>query len=124
MSTPQDRRQHPRSTVAREIQGEFHILMNAKSYPVHKVRDVSISGIGLSFPQPVERDTDIRLVFKADGLRLDLKGRIAWCAENKEPPIDIPALGAYQVGIELCRSNRDNNCLLFMALRKYLDDFE
>lgn len=119
MTTQNERRHPPRNTIAKDIEGEFYIAVEDESYPVHKVKDVSISGIGVVLPRRVYKDTDVRLIFKADDLRLELEGRIVWCAEESAPSSD-----SCQAGIEFSPANRDNNCLLFMALRKYLDDFE
>lgn len=125
MTIQNERRHPPRNTVAKDIEGEFHITVEGKSYPIHKVKDVSISGIGVVLPRRVHKDTNVRLIFKADDLGLELEGRIVWCADNSAPSSpDTPPLDVCQVGIEFSAANGDDNCLLFMALRKYLDDFE
>ncbi len=124
MTTEHERRQNERKTIAREINGEFQITIDGKSYPIVNVTDVSISGIGLCFPQEVATDTSIRLNYSAPDFKLAINGRVAWCTENKDPAPESTNAGAYQIGIEFDPTNMDHNCLLFMALRKYLDDFE
>ncbi len=123
MST-HERRQHERKRVAGEILGEFQITIDGKTYPILDVKDVSISGVGIAFAHKVEANTNIRLNFNAADLKLAINGRVAWCIENRDPLHDVPATDAFKMGIEFDAKTADHNCLLFMAVRKYLDDFE
>ncbi len=124
VTTGQERREHERKTITSAIKGEFQITIEGKSYPVLNVKDVSISGIGLTFMQEIATNTEIRLCFNAADLKLAISGRVAWCTENKSSASDSDASDTFQLGIEFDASNKDHNCLLFMALRKYLDDFD
>lgn len=124
MSSEFERRRHARKSVYTDIQGEFQANIDGKNYPVLNIKDVSISGIGLSLPLNAEPDTEIRLTFSAEDLKLAIKGRVAWTTESENPTPDIAVECAYMVGVEFDPANGDHNCLLFMALRKYLDDFE
>lgn len=119
-----ERRQHERRAIASDIDGEFQITIEGKTYPVLNIKDLSISGIGLTFVKKVAANTSIRLSFNAEDLKLAINGRVAWCTENREPPPDSPVTEAFNIGIEFDSKTADHNCLLFMALRKYLDNFE
>ena len=124
MSSELERRRHERKNVKNDIHGEFQASIDGKSYPVLQIKDVSISGIGLTLPMDAEPDSEIRLTFSADDLKLAINGRIAWIADSDNPAPELAVEKAYKVGVEFDPANGDHNCLLFMALRKYLDDFE
>lgn len=119
-----ERRQHERKRIISEIAGEFQIIIEDKIYPVLNVKDISISGISITFIHRLATHTNIRLNFNAADLKLAINGRVAWCSESKNPTPDSIITDAFQVGIEFNSKNSDHNCLLFMALRKYLDEFQ
>lgn len=93
-----EHRQHPRQPAPRGValtlrpehdgaadQEALHLLC----------RDLSRTGLGVSFPQPIPPDTDVELwvhVPERSGAPLHLFGTVAWCAAP---------LGQWRAGIAL-----------------------
>ena len=100
------------------LQGQtnsFFVEFAGQTVPITNIRDVSISGVGLELEQIIAEGETIELGFDSDDLNLKVKGTVAWCdAQNK--PVAI--------GIEFTSETPQDNMLFFMAMRKFLDDFD
>ncbi len=114
---PMEKRKNARSGLAMENQAnQFTLLRNEESFDISRVRDVSISGIGLESPHPFREGEQVALAYEDGDFRLNINGRIMWCkAENDQ---------RYAMGIEFDHGNRQDNALFFLAIRKYLDEFD
>jgi len=113
---PEDQRQEARVSV--ELQGQindFSIESAGQSIPITRIRDVSISGVGLALEQTIAEGETITLACQFDDLKLRIQGQVAWCDGSSSPVC---------IGVEFSRETPRDNMLLFLAIRKYLDDFD
>ncbi len=95
----------------------FFLEKGDASHPISKVRDVSISGVGIITDAPAEASEKVALTYDSDDFRLTINGVAAWCSANDDGT-------GYAMGIEFDASDPADNSLFFMAVRKYLDDFD
>lgn len=123
MST-QSRRGTPRSRVRRnDSAGRFLLKTPARSFIFHTVENVSISGTGLTLPEPVAVGTPVTLCYYHGGAtELQTQGTVAWCdtVSTGSAPLSPPG---YRAGIAFRPDQIKNNILFFMALRQYADPF-
>ena len=114
--TTEEKRRNARSGL---VQGDHHNLFFLEkgdtSHAITQVRDVSISGVGVVSDIPVEPRERIALTYDSDDFRLTVKGVAAWCQPDGD---------TYTMGIEFDSSDPADNSLFFLAVRKYLDDFD
>jgi len=109
-------RQETRVNV--DIQGQtnsFYLEFAGQTVPISNIRDVSISGVGLEVEQIIAQGETIELGFNSDDLELKVKGHVAWCDASNSP---------VALGIEFTSDTPQDNMLFFMAMRKFLDEFD
>jgi hypothetical protein len=100
------------------LQGQtnsFFVEFAGQTVPITNIRDVSISGVGLELEQIIAQGETIELGFNSDDLNLKVKGTVAWCDAHHKP---------VAIGIEFTSESPQDNMLFFMAMRKFLDDFD
>ena len=113
----QDQRQDARLGVNIEGQhNDFFLQCGDQIFQITNIRDVSVSGVGLETMEACEKGDTVVLKYESDDLNLTIRGTVMWCK-----PTDM---GAHALGIEFDVQNREDNSLFFMAMRKYLDDFD
>ena len=97
--TIDEQRKHPRHVVAHQAIGTFRLLTPDGAYPIAVVRDISNSGIRVFLDARLAERTDVSIEYTESTLKLEMQGRVAWCAEQEgTEPIHQ---GRYVVGIEL-----------------------
>ncbi len=102
------------------IPGMFLIKTGSETRSFTQVRDVSVSGVGISLDQPIDSGSEITLSYREEDVDVTVTGKVAWCSKPKaEREEDL-----YCIGIELPASEGNENALFFMALREYIDKFE
>ena len=112
-----DQRQDIRVGVSINNQyNDFFLHCGDQTFEISKIRDVSISGVGVETVQACEKGDTVVLKFDSDDLKLNIRGSVMWCK-----PLERDG---YALGIEFDVQNREDNTLFFMAMRKYLDDFD
>lgn len=110
-----DRRNHERRSIQyTEVPGSFFLDVNGTTHTFTMVHDVSISGLGITFPLKMPVGTALVLRYVASDLEIHLNGTIVWCEEG-EPN--------QRYGIKFDSSDMNANVLFFMTLREYIDDF-
>ncbi len=125
MHTEFDRRQLRRSKVdLKQTTGDFRLEINGKNVPILDSNHISISGMDIKASEAARPSSAIRLHFRTQDIHLAIKGHVAWCAESIEESASAPAKGLYAMGIEFDPTSIDDNSLLFLALRQYVDHFE
>ncbi len=113
-----ERRKHERANLKRDdIPGSFFIDADGESFQFTNVNDVSISGMGIDTPFPLEKGAAIGLRYIADDFQLRLNGTVAWCETGAEE-------GSHRIGVQFDPANMNDNVMFFMTLREYVDDFE
>ena len=111
-----DQRQEARVNVTQQGQiNNVSIESAGQSIPVTRIRDVSISGVGLALEQTIAKGETITLACQFEDLKLRIQGQVAWCDASSSP---------VSIGVEFSRETPRDNMLFFLALRKYLDDFD
>jgi len=115
MTTEEKRRNARSGLVQGEHHNRFFLEKGDDSHAITRVRDVSISGVGIVTNTPVEPRERIALTYDSDDFRLTVKGIAAWCRPHGD---------AYTMGIEFDSSDPADTSLFFLAVRKYLDEFD
>ncbi|MBI5450657.1 MAG: PilZ domain-containing protein [Gammaproteobacteria bacterium] len=116
--TKADQRQSARHGV--QIDGREHLFtMSAgqQDFPITAIRDVSVSGAGLEMDQPLKQGTAVVLHYTEGDFKLDIDGTVMWCTSTA-------ARSKFALGIEFSRSNGSSNSFFFLAMRKFLDEFD
>jgi len=94
---------------------QFYIEHSGQIHPIENVRDVSISGMGLEISEGFNEGERVMLNYSSDGFSMQIDGTVMWC--------DSQHSGS-AMGIEFDSANQSDNTLFFMAMRKYLDEFD
>lgn len=94
----------------------FSLIRDQERFRISKVRDVSISGIGLETRHSFQTGEHVALAYEEGDFQLHINGRIMWCKLGDG--------GQFAMGIEFDPGNRQDNALFFLAIRKYLDEFD
>jgi len=109
-------RQEARAQV--DIEGhnnKFFIEIAGQTVPIANIRDVSVSGVGLQLDQIIAQGETIQLGYNSDDLDLKVNGNVIWCDAQQKP---------VSVGVEFTQETPQENMLFFLAMRKYLDEFD
>jgi len=126
MYSESDRRQYKRATVnLAQHQGKFELEVDGSTLPILGSNNISISGMDIKTSEAIKPSANIRLHFKTSDLHLAVNGHVAWCASPEyQRQIQASNTDAYAMGIEFDPETLDDNSLLFLALRQYVDNFE
>lgn len=96
MSSQEEHRHFPRSRPPRDVSLTLQRQTPAADHtPLHLLcRDVSLTGLGVTFPYSIRPNTDVELwvYLPGDATELHLFGTVAWCAAPQ---------GEWQAGIAL-----------------------
>src|ERR1700736_388499 len=95
-----EQRKHPRHVLGRQAPGNIRLLTPAAAYPIAVIRDLSGSGIRVFLDSLLTERLDVVIEYTEATLKLEMQGRVAWCAEQGEVEATKSA-GRYVVGIEL-----------------------
>jgi len=113
-----EKRKNARSGLSMENQeGQFNIEKDQESFSIKRIRDVSISGVGLEMSRALPVGEQLSLSYNSGDFQLSILGTVIWCNPETQS-------GPYILGIEFNPESRENNALFFLAIRKYLDEFD
>jgi len=112
----EDRRKHKRKAF--DIQNSdvhFKLKINDEVQEIYQVHDVSITGMRISLAE-VKLDVaqELTLLVSEEDLALSVVAVVKWVGPGSESDI-------YEHGVEFDNSDMDLNILLFMYLRKNLN---
>ncbi len=111
-----DKRQHERANLAYEqIPGKFHIGIGSERIEFNQVNDVSISGMGILLDSYLATKSNITIGYEAEDFNVQIQAEVVWQEKLSD---DV-----YRMGIHFSNHNVDDNVMLFMTLRNYIDDF-
>jgi len=119
----EERRRHERRALGAEGPGLFRLELPGRSLPLERVRDVSVSGCGVEAPEPLPVDGEVRLSFRTPDLALVVRARVMWCEPAPDGGRSGADGGAYWAGLRFEAADPHHGVLMFMALRRWLDDF-
>ncbi len=109
-------RQDTRAQVSLEGQNnQFFVEVAGQTAPIANIRDVSISGVGLQLDHIIAEGETVQLGYNSDDLTLKVKGQVIWCDAHQQPA---------SIGVEFTNETPHENMLFFLAMRKYLDEFD
>ena len=114
---PHEKREHERKNLAYDqVPGKFHVLHNSERIKFNQVNDVSISGMGILLDTDIQAGNVIAVGYESDDFSVALQAEIVWQEKLSE---DV-----FRVGIKFSTENMNDNVMMFMALREYIDDFD
>ena len=96
-----EQRKHPRHELARRALGKYRLLTPAAAYAITAIRDISSSGIRLFLDARLTERLDVVVEYTEPTLKLEMQGRVAWCAEQALEAETIKGADRYVLGIEL-----------------------
>ena len=118
MTDEKEKRQHSRKGFSStENDFSFYLEDKGQLFEINNIRDVSISGIGISIPKSFNIGHKVALKYDSADYHLTIQGTVAWSdnAANAD---------ARRLGVEFDTGNQEDNTLFFLAVRKYLDPFD
>ena len=111
-----DKRRHERANLAYEqIPGKFHIGIGSERIEFNQVNDVSISGMGILLDSYLATSSSITIGYEAEEFCVQIQAEVVWQEKLSDE--------VYRMGIHFSNLNVENNVMLFMTLREYIDDF-
>jgi len=111
-----DKRRHERTNLAYEqIPGKFHIGVGGNRIEFNQVNDVSISGMGILLDSYLATNSNITIGYEADEFCVQIQAEVVWQEKLSDE--------VYRMGVHFSNHNVENNVMLFMTLREYIDDF-
>ncbi len=112
-----EKRKHARSGLQMEQQSsQLYISKDQETINITNIRDVSISGVGLEMSRAFPVGEKLSLTYKDDdGFLININGTVAWCDSETDN---------HALGIEFEKQTGQDNSLFFLAIRKYIDDFD
>ena len=99
--TAAEQRKHPRHVLGGQAPGKFRLLTPAAAYPIAVIRDISGSGIRVFLDVRLTERLDVVVEYTEPTLKLEIQGRVAWCAEQALEAGTIEGADRYVLGIEL-----------------------
>lgn len=111
-----EKRRHERKNLAYEqIPGTFQIRFGDKKIEFNQVNDVSISGMGILIDNHLPTKSQVSISYEADDLRISVQAEVVWQEKLSD---DV-----YRMGLQFSNKDVDDNVMLFMTLREYIDEF-
>jgi len=111
-----EKRNHERKNLDYDqILGKFQVSFTDEVIEFDQVNDVSISGMGLLFPRSVPAGEIINISYVSDDFCTAVDAEVVWEEKLSD--------GVFRLGVEFSNANMDDNIMLFMTLREYIDDF-
>ena len=111
-----EKRNHERKSLAFEqIPGKFQVNIEGELIEFNQVNDVSISGMGMLLSRSVMAGQAIQVGYTSDDFSTSIDAEVVWAEKLSD--------GNFRLGIEFSEKRMDDNIMLFMTLREYIDDF-
>jgi len=101
----------------KDQEDQFSIEKDQETFNITRIKDVSISGVGLEMPRALPVGDQLSISYNSGDFQLSILGTVIWCDPETQS-------GPYTLGIEFNPESRENNALFFLAIRKYLDEFD
>lgn len=111
-----EKRNHERKNLNYgQIPGTFQVDLSDESIEFNQVNDVSISGMGMLFPRSVPAGDTIRVSYVSPEFSTSIEAEVVWEEKLSD--------GVFRLGLEFSNKKMDDNIMLFMTLREYIDEF-
>ena len=112
-----ERRKHARKSLRQGAEAEagtFYVEDNKKSYKIKGLRDISLTGAGISLMKSFKVGEQVSFKYESSDNLITIPGTVVWCDRR-------PGTRACKVGLRFDPSDKASNILLFMTLRKHID---
>ena len=93
-------------TFTLEVRNEFHEVL--------EVRDISLSGMGITLPVYMDPGRPVKIFYAEDDHIVSLTGTITWCDEHSL------SSSSFKIGIYFDDPYRDEGCAFHAAMSRYL----
>ncbi len=111
-----ENRAHQRENLAYEqVPGNFLIEVGAQKHVFSQVNDVSISGLGILIDKHIPEGSAVWVSYHSVDFSISIAANVVWSNQLAD--------GVYRMGVQFDSGKMDDNVLLFMTLRKYIDEF-
>lgn len=111
-----DKRDQERNSLSSgQIPGKFSLMLKEGEIEFHQVNDVSISGMGICLDHYLGQESSLKVSYVSDDLSVVINAEVVWQEKLED--------NTFRVGIQFSNEQVDNNVMLFMAMREYIDDF-
>ncbi len=112
-----ENRKDSRGIVTTNPAGSMFFLRSRDGiYAITQIIDVSLSGAGIQTRYRLVPGEEVTLKYRTQDFRLAIRGKVAWCVEGEDRDCKL--------GIAFDPENKERNSLFFLAMRKYLDEFD
>lgn len=111
----------PHTIPANGTRGSFHLRAGGEFITLQSIRDLSVSGTGISIRKQLRRGVPVSLTYTARGCHIELSGHVVWC--EFDGLASETQTRTYRAGIRFDSIDPDSYQLMFLALRAYLDPF-
>lgn len=113
----EEKREFERGALSEEQPNAILFLRSSNGiYAITRIIDISLTGAGIESRFPINPGERVVLKYRGRDCRFAIDGTVAWCKSGKDRKCSL--------GIAFARENGERNALFFLAMRKYLDDFD
>lgn len=115
MMNDENRVQERNSLSSGQIPGKFSLILKDEEVEFNQVNDVSISGMGICLDHFLGQESAIKVSYVSDDCSVVINADVVWQEKLDD--------NSFRIGIQFSNEQVDNNVMLFMAMRAYIDDF-
>lgn len=110
-----EKRKHERKPVRMDLcEGTFTLEMRNGSHEIPEIRDISLSGVGITMPIYVDPGRPVKIYYAEGDHVISASGTVTWCQEKSL------SAGQFDVGIFFDDPYRDANHSFYVTMNKYL----
>jgi len=109
------RDQERKNLSSGQIPGKFSILLKNEEIEFDHVNDVSISGMGICLDHYLGNESYLKVSYLSEDFSVVINAEVIWQEKLDD--------NSFRIGVQFSNENVDNNVMLFMAMREYIDDF-
>lgn len=110
-----DKRSNARGAVtAPSADTRFVLKSEDGVYTITRVRNVSLSGVGIETRYRLRRGERVVLKYRCGDLLASVTGTVAWCSGGTDQ--------VFTIGVAFTPDDNDRNSLFLLALGKYLEE--
>ena len=110
-----EKRKHERKPLRMDrCEGTFTLEVRNEFHEIAEVRDISISGMGITLPVYMDPGRPVKIFYAEDDHIVSLTGTITWCQEHPA------SSSSFKIGIFFDDPYRDMRCLFHEMMSRYL----
>lgn len=102
VSTRPDQRSEGRFVIGRKHASDLGLRTDSgRIHTVHAIRDVSRTGVSLIIGEAIQAGDPVAIDYRDHGVRLEIRGTVAWCREASEIDDHPSESREYVVGLSV-----------------------